>query len=156
MTRDRKVEPLGEEFVVVPGELVASIRPKKITGLFVGNVVPPNFSTGPTFEYVQFFALLEMTAADFCSVTGKPERDVEFERLYALLRRRPDGRDVNPIFSYLQAAARLYMSLRDVSEMEFEAVARRLTRSARTFAMGSTNYYELAGKTLLGRGHSEE
>jgi len=53
--------------------------------------------------------------------------------------------DANPLFSYLRAAARLYLSLRDVSRDEFEAVAERLRRSAKTFAsrLDSTNYYRL-------------
>jgi hypothetical protein len=51
--------------------------------------------------------------------------------------------DANPLFSYLRAASRLYLSLRDVSRAEFEAVANRLRVSARTFSAGidSTNYH---------------
>ena len=83
--------------------------------------------------------------------SGIRVRDQEFERLYNHLRRRPDGTDANPILSYLQAAARLYMSLRDVSQAEFEAVARRLTKSARTYSEGlsSTNYTDLVLERLL-------
>jgi len=63
-------------------------------------------------------------------------------RIYNLLRRRPDGTDDNPLFSYLQGAARLYMSLFDVSQAEFEAVFNRLTRSAKGYMedAASTNY----------------
>jgi hypothetical protein len=51
--------------------------------------------------------------------------------------------DANPLFSYLRAAARLYLSLRDVSRAEFKAMANKLRVSARAFATrrDSTNYH---------------
>lgn len=114
-----------------------------ISQLWTGDAVAPDFSFAPPPEYEPFFILIEATAAEFCGATGRPERDREFERLYRLLRRRPDSMDANPLFSYLRAAARLYLSLRDVSRAEFEAVANRLRVSARTFAtrLDSTNYH---------------
>ncbi|HYH99833.1 hypothetical protein, partial [Hyalangium sp.] len=114
-----------------------------ISQLWTGSAVAPDFSRAPLPEYEPFFILLEATAAEFCNATGRPQRDREFERLYRHLRRRPDSTDANPLFSYLRAAARLYLSLRDVSRAEFEAVADRLYRSARTFAtrIDSTNYH---------------
>ena len=74
---------------------------------------------------------------------NRPETDAEFERLYRLLRRNPDGQDAHPLFSYLQGAVRLYMSLRDVSQAEFEAVVNRLSQSAKWHSThtGSTNYH---------------
>ena len=55
--------------------------------------------------------------------------------------------------SYVQAAARLYMSLQDLSRLEFKAVIRRLSKSAKTFSMGfeSTNYFQHGIQRLLGR-----
>jgi hypothetical protein len=52
----------------------------------------------------------------------------------------------------MQAAARLYMSAFDVSPAEFDAVCRRLSRSAGHFGLGptSTNYCEMVGATLGG------
>ena len=146
--------PLGDEVTVVAGEESAVGRLRRISDLWTGDARPPDFADGPTREYVMFFAVIERTAADYCSCTGKRTRDQEFERLYNHLRRRPDGADGNPLFSYLQAAARLHMSLRDGSRAEFEAVARRLTRSARTFSEGyaSTNYLDLALTRVLEAG----
>ena len=114
-----------------------------ISQLWTGSTPAPDFSFAPPPEYEPFFILIEATAAEFCGATGRPERDREFERLYRHLRRRPDGEDANPLFSYLRAASRLYLSLRDVSRAEFEAVADRLRVSARTFAtrLDSTNYH---------------
>ncbi|MBN1208209.1 MAG: hypothetical protein JXB05_25330 [Myxococcaceae bacterium] len=114
-----------------------------ISQLWTGSAPAPDFSHAPPPRYEPFFILLEATAAEYCYVVGRPERDREFERLYRYLRRRPDGEDPNPLFSYLRAAARLYLSLRDVSRAEFEAMADRLRQSARAFAsrLDSTNYH---------------
>jgi hypothetical protein len=122
-----------------------------ISQLWTGSAVAPDFSFAPPPEYEPFFILIEATAAEFCDATGRPERDREFERLYRLLRRRPDGVDANPLFSYLRAAARLYLSLRDVSRAEFEAVANRLRVSARTFStrIDSTNYHHFVLKEFF-------
>ena len=116
-----------------------------ISRLWTGSAVAPDFSRAPRPEYEPFFILVEATAAEYCDATGHPERDREFQRLYRSLRRRPDGVDPNPLFSYLRAAARLYLSLRDVSRDEFEAVMDRLRFSAQTFAsrLDSTNYHRL-------------
>lgn len=131
--------------VAGPGDKVVSIRLKNISALFTGDKVPPSFADGPTDEYVEFFMLIEQTAANYCVTTKRIERDTEFESLYNHLRRRPEGRHSNPLFSYLQAAVRLYMSLHDTSQAEFEAVVDRLRRSAKKFAMGATtaNYYHV-------------
>jgi len=50
----------------------------------------------------------------------------------------------------MQAGARLYMSLVDVSRAEFEAIAQRLTRSVRHFRTdaASKNYFEIVGAHL--------
>lgn len=97
-----------------------------------------------------FFALIETTAVACCAATN-PEYDRELERVYAQLRRRPLGADANPLFSYLRAAVRLYMSLRDVSQAEFEAVVQRLSRSAGHFSTGltSTNYIQTISRMGL-------
>jgi hypothetical protein len=118
-----------------------------ISLLWTGSRQPPDMSGRYPEAYIPFFATIEQAAADYCVESGRIVIDREFERLYEHLRRRPDGRDAEPIFVVLQAAARLYVALHDVSQAEFEAVARRLARSARTFAMGgpvSRNYWEHA------------
>jgi len=148
----KKVRPAGEEVTVTCRESRATVRLKKLSELFVGSAAPPDFEDGPTPEFEGFFALIEFTAVDYCTVTGQVEPDNEFERLYRQLKRRPDGQDSNPLFSYLQAAARLGLSLRDTSRAEFEAVAARLSRSARTFSFGPTsrNYYQTLSESLYG------
>jgi hypothetical protein len=146
-----EVIPLEDEVFVLSGEVtVPQVKLKKISELFSGNRQPPVFKNVPAEEYMRFFATIELMALDFCVSTKRVERDEEFERLYNLLRRRPDGRDYNPLFSYLQGSVRLYMSLRDVSQAEFEAVVSRLARSAKTFSQGPTsmNYYHFALEEL--------
>ena len=142
---------LGETVSVIVRDLAVSVSLPKISSLWIGDRTPPSFSRGPTPEYLPFFAMIELTAADFCSVSGRIVTDQEFERLYDLLRRRPDGSDSEPIFEYLQAAVRLYLALHDGSRAEFEAVVRRLAQSARTFSEGyaSRNYWHHALKQFV-------
>ncbi len=122
----------------------AAVPLKSISDLWTGDAKPPDFSRGPPPAYKLFFFAIERTAANYCTIANQVPNDDEFRRLYTLLRRRPDGEDANPLFSYLQAAVRLYASLRDVSQAEHEAVARRLEQSAKRFdaGRGSTNYFQ--------------
>lgn len=144
------LQPVGDDVLVVDGDNVARVRFKKISELYTGTKTPPSFRDGPTGEYVLFFAVIEATVIDVCRARGRAEYDTELERLYTHLRRRPDGHDANPLFSYMQAAAQLYMSSFDVSQAEFEAVCRRLSRSAGHFSLGptSTNYCRVVGASF--------
>ena len=136
-----KPKPVGKEVLLLNGEQPVVVTLKNASELFTGNKQPPSFAKGPTPEYLHFFAMVEFTALECLHATG-PERDEEFVRISNLIRRRPDGTDANPLFSYLLGAARLYMSLFDVSQAEFEAVFNRLTRSAKGYmeSAASTNY----------------
>lgn len=142
----------GHEVPVALGEHVVLVPLKPVGELFAGDRRPPNMNDGYPDDYVPFFYAIEYPVAVFCSQGEHPVRDQELERLYRRLGKRPDGTDRHPLFSYLWAAARLHMSLHDVSRAELEAVARRLSRSARTYAMGPTshNYYDFVSRTLLG------
>lgn len=129
-----------------------SLELKPLSALFTGDRQPPSMRNEPPPEYLEFFLAIEHTAALACAARGRPESDEEFERLYRHLRRRPDGADANPMFGCLQNSVRLYLSLKDVSRAEFEAVVERLHKSARTFRThgGSTNYFANALRPLLG------
>ena len=147
-----RVQPVGNEIVVIAGPNTAHVALKRISELFTGTKTPPSFRKGPTDEYVLFFAVIELTVMSFCRSAGRREYDAEIERLYTHLRRRPDGHDSNPLFSYMQAAVRLYMSAFDVSQAELDAVCRRLSQSAGHFGLGptSTNYCEVVGASVAG------
>ncbi len=107
---------------MVNGEKWAFIPARSIPELFTETRKAPNLEGDIPDHSLKFLSLIEQTACEYCRVTGTIERDVEFERLYSLLARRPAGRDANPLFSYLQAAARLFMSPYDVSREAFDAV----------------------------------
>ena len=124
---------------------------KPLSALFVGNRQPPNMRGEPPAEYFPFFYALEHAAAMACVVRGRPEPDAELERIYRHLRRHPDGKNPNPTFGCVQRAAQVYLSLRDISCAEYEAVLDRLSRSARMFdgQVGSTNYFTRVLEPLL-------
>ena len=133
--------PLDGEAVVACQGRSVPVRLKPVSSLFAGNALPPDFSGGPTKAYLPVFLCIEQAAAHYTFLGRTTTRDREFERLYDHLRRRPDGTDSNPLFSYLQAAVALQMSLRDLGRAEYEAVLRRLAKSARTFSDGYTSTY---------------
>ncbi|QRK13151.1 hypothetical protein JQX13_25860 [Archangium violaceum] len=149
---NKKVVPPRGEVPVMGNEGLVLTTLKPISQLWTGSTVPPDLSRTPPPQYHPFLLLLESTAANYCAAIGRPETDDEFERLYRQLRRRPDGTDPHPLFAYLQGAARLYMSLRDVSQAEFEAVVNRLSQSAKWHSshVGSTNYYREVLQGLFG------
>lgn len=153
LDEEGRPKPVGDEVTIFSGKIEerCQVHLKAIPELFAGAAEPPDFADGPAPGYEMFFCLIERTAADFCVSTGRMELDDEFRRLYRLLAERPGGDDRNPLFTYIQAAARLYMSLRDVSRAELEAVALRLSRFARNVTAGptSTNYVESARRLLL-------
>jgi hypothetical protein len=139
-----RVIPLqGDEAQVADywGRMV-KVRLKAISRLWTGTAIPPDMTVEPPRQYVPFFLLVETTAAVYCATVGVPELDTEFERLYRQLLLWPDGDESHPLYSYLRAAARLYLSLRAVSQAEFKAMAGRLLQSVQRFSTheGSTNY----------------
>ena len=148
----KRVMKVQGEVPVMGNEGLILVQLKPISQLWTGSAVPPDLSRTPPPQYQPFFLLMESTAANYCAAQGKPETDDEFERLFRQLRRRPDGTDVHPLFSYLQGAVRLYLSLRDVSQAEFEAVVNRLSQSAKWHSthVGSTNYYREVLHGLFG------
>jgi hypothetical protein len=148
-----EVVPLEDLVPLQSGDKVLLVALRPVSELWTGDRRAPDFPRGPTPEYALFFAFVEMAAIVYCDAADREPTDQEFEQLYDHLLRRPDGTHPDPLFSYLQAGARLYMSLRDVSRHEFEAVVRRLRQSARTFGMGlvSRNYFAFALQALAGR-----
>jgi hypothetical protein len=144
--------PLGEEVQVLDESWTpAQVRLKPITQLWTtAEVTPFLLRTAPQHE--SFMVLLQSTAFIYCSSMGQPETDAEFERIYRKLRRYPDAVDHHPLFSYLQGAARLYLSLRDVSRTEYEALTRRLGNLAERFCThtGSTNYHRQVLHSVAG------
>jgi len=149
---DGALVPPGEEVFATDGEVIVAVRLPPIPDLFTGDRRPPSFADAPPPGYMPFFLAIDRVVYDWCSETGDVIRDKDLERVYNDVRRRPRGKGQHPVVPYVQAAIRLYMSIHDSSEHEFEAVLRRLCQSARTFAMGYTsrNYYDCALVPLFG------
>jgi hypothetical protein len=122
----------GVQVQIGEGGETLALRP--VRELFAGNRKAHDMSRGPTPELEPLFLLLEYTVVRFCDADGHDETDQEMERIYMALRRRPDD-EGGRLHGYLRAAARLYMSAREVSQGEYEAVMNRLAKSARTFSM---------------------
>lgn len=152
LTEQGQAIPPGEEVPVVDESwTMAHVKLESISRLWTATDMTPFLLQTPP-HHEAFLSLLESTAGIYCTSMNQPETDAEFERLYRLLRRNPDGEDAHPLFSYLRAAARLYMSLRSVSRGEYEALTYRLARMARRFRSheGSTNYHRKVVFSVLG------
>lgn len=150
---DGVAAPLDPDHVTVAtphGALTATGPLPPVSSLFRGDRKCPEILGEPPDELLPFIYVLERTAAGWCAETGTVVRDTQFEQLFTDLRRRPDGRG-GPLFQYVRAAAQVALMMRPTSASEFDAVVRRLARSARTFTAGplSTNYFELALKSLV-------
>lgn len=136
--------PLGEEVPVADDSwTTARVKLEPISRLWTVAEKTPFLLRAPA-HHDAFLHLLQSTAVTYCTAMGTPETDAEFERLYRMLRQRPDGLDAHPLFSYLQGAARLYMSLRGVSRTEYEALLQRLGKLAQSFRShaDSTGYHD--------------
>ncbi|AKJ05216.1 hypothetical protein ATI61_102284 [Archangium gephyra] len=144
--------PLGEEVPVVDESwTMAHVKLAPISRLWTATDMTPLPLKTPA-HHEPFLLLLESTAGIYCTAMNQSETDDEFERLYRLLRHNPDGEDAHPLFSYLQGAARLYLSLRSVSRTEYEALTYRLGRMARGVRSHehSTNYHRRVVISVLG------
>ncbi len=144
-----KVVALSGNVQVHVGEGRQTLALRPVRELFSGDRRAPDLSRGPTPELEPFFMLLEYTVVRFCSADGRDQTDQDMEGIFASLRRRPDG-EGGRMHGYLRAAARLYLSVRDVSQAEYEAVFSRLAKSARTFSAPpiSRNYLATLRQTF--------
>lgn len=137
--------------VLQMGRLLGVTTLPTLSSLFRGSAKCAEIVSEPPPALENIFMCVELTAADWCASTAMRVRDEEFEKLYSDLRRRPDGRSAHPLFGYLRAAMRLSIAIRPTSADEFEAITRRLARSARTFRASatSTNYLDLALRPII-------
>jgi hypothetical protein len=114
-----------------------------IRDLFRGNKTPPDLQHYPE-EYVMFFATIEQQIADFSDAIGVFLTDVDFERIFSAMRRRPDGKRINLLHDLVWQVTALALAMYPTSEAEYTAIFTQLEKSARTFNMGcgSKNYLE--------------
>jgi hypothetical protein len=139
-----KVPILERNFVVVSDDKkAAQWEVPSLRALFRGDKVPPSFPSGPTPEYMPLFYFIEQHAVLFCNTDGN-KSDAEFEEAYGYLRRRPDGKSLSQLQSFLWQTAAVLAGKRPLSAAEFDAIFGRLAQSASTFRMGliSRNYIQ--------------
>lgn len=146
---DGKISSARDEIETDDGKKQTRVSLRPLRELFAGNAKAPDLSRGPTPELEYLFVSLEAMVVRYCDVDGRDETDQDLERIFATLKRRPDG-PAHGLHSYLRATARLYMSVHDVSQAEYEAVMGRLAKSARTFGAApiSRNYVETLRETF--------
>lgn len=108
--------------------------------LFRGNAVPPKMEEYPK-EYIPCFSYFEQHFLTVCEALGD-RTDQEMEEVYALLRRRPDGKSLGVMHDFMWQVSALMLATRAISGAEFEAIVGRLERSARNWALRpiSRNY----------------
>ncbi len=117
-------------------------KASSIRELFRGNRNPPSMERYPE-EYVQLFyeieshVLLFMKSIRICT-------DEEIEETYTKMAKRPDGVVQGDLHFIIWQAAAFMLGCYEVSAKEYEAIIRRLARSARTWKIGysSRNYYD--------------
>jgi hypothetical protein len=146
-----KIAMQSGDVQVQVGEGRQTLALRQVRELFTGERRAPDLSQGPTPALEPFFMLLEYTVLRFCEADGRDPTDQDMAAIYASLRRRPDSNG-GKLHGYLRAAARLYLSVRDVSQAEYEAVFNRLAKSARTFSVPpiSRNYVATLRQTFAG------
>ena len=138
---------------VLRGQEPLRLDPAQLRTLFRGAHDPGDFGSQPPREYDPVFAFLEVQLGQIVAARGTSLRDDEAIELFSTMRRRPDGRYQSPLFVYFRAALQVLLLVRPTSEKEFDAVLRRLERSARNFraSSASTHYHDNVLAGLLAR-----
>jgi hypothetical protein len=124
-------------------------RVTSLRTLFRGDKTPPAFKGEPPPDYMPLFFFIEDHVLTFCGAAG-PKTDGEFEEAYSNLRRRPDGKPLSPLHTFLWQAAAGLLGRRPVSAAEFDGIFGRLALSASHFRTGlvSRNYVETLNLTM--------
>ncbi len=130
------------------GKKVAEWSVRSLRELFRGDKVPPSMMKYPE-EYTPVWYFIESHVLAASEKVGDLT-DKEFEEIYAMLRRRPDGKSLGPMHDYLWQAAATVLGARPLSQAEYEEVIGRLARSCGTWQLGlaSRNYLAYLRRTL--------
>jgi hypothetical protein len=109
--------------------------------LFRGSRTPPPDIDRYPKEYCMYFYFIEEHVLTLCAAKGD-RTDQELEEVYAMLRRRPDGKSLGVVHDFLWQVAALLLGRHVLSEAEFEAIFGQLERSVRHWALHpvSRNY----------------
>lgn len=143
--------PVGPEVPVAVHGRPVLLRLRPLTALCVGGRPAPSFQHGPTREHARLFAALELAVASCADVLRPPPDDADAARAYRRLRRQPDHLVLgDPLFAYVQASARLYLSLVDTSWAELDAALAHLAREASRGDPRGRRYVDRVRELFLG------
>ena len=120
------------------GEKIAEWHVSSLRELWRGDKKPPADMSHYPKEYVPMFFFIERQAR-LADEMGGGLRDLQFEEIYSMLRRRPDGKSLGPVHDYLWQVAATLLGMRVLSQAEFEEIFGQLARSCRRWAMGATS-----------------
>ncbi len=140
--------PARHKIILSDGKKIADWFVPSLRELFRGDKVPPSMTKYPE-EYTPIWYFMETHVLTASSVLGDLT-DKEFEEIYAMLRRRPDGKSLGPMHDFLWQAAATVLGARPLSQAEYEEVIGRLARSCGTWQLGlaSRNYLAYLRRTL--------
>lgn len=143
--------PVGPEVPVAVHGRPVLLRLRPLTALCAGAGRAPSFQDGPTREHARLFAALEFAVASCADVLRPPPDDADAARAYRRLRRQPDHLVLgDPLFAYVQASARLYLSLVETSRAELDAALAHLAREAARGDPRGRRYVDRARELFLG------
>jgi hypothetical protein len=137
-----------EEVTITDGSKAALWNVPSLRALCRGDKPAPSMPKEPPPAYMPLFYFIEKHVITFCRAFGD-KTDGEFEEAYSNLRRRPDGKPLSQLHTFLWQVAAGLLGTRPVSAAEFEAIFGRLARSASTFRIGpvSRNYISVLRRT---------
>lgn len=124
-----------------------------LASLFRGHAAPPASQEGIQQYYTPFIAHFEQAVVQLAEGLEADPTDEDMERVFSQLRRRPDGKGLTLLQDAVWQCAAYSLAHHEIGAAEFEAILRRLTRSAATFRMGpvSRNYITSVRSVLGGR-----
>jgi hypothetical protein len=109
--------------------------------LFRGDKPPPADISHYPPEYVPYFFFVENHLLTYGDAIGDPS-DQEFEEVYSMLRRRPDGKSLGVLHNFVWQIAAALLGTHLLSAAEFDGIFGTLTASARKWGIRpiSRNY----------------
>jgi hypothetical protein len=119
---------------VTDGTKIVRWQVPALGGLFRGSQTPPPDMDHYPEQYTPHFFFIERHVLTVCEAMGD-RTDQEMEEIYAMFRRRPDGRSLGVVHDFLWQVAALLLGTQALSAAEFEAVFGTLERSARKWAL---------------------
>lgn len=132
----------SEIFLIGSANQFGSWQVESLSSLFRGTVSPPEMKDYPV-EYIPVFACIEQHV--LLMAGARTPTDGEMEEIYSNLRRRPDGRSMNPTHDVVWQIAAYTLGRYPLSAAEFDAIFTRLVKSVRSWKLGPSTREYLGG-----------